>query len=96
MWTQGTGLIAIADVGREFDRIARAEWERHLHRALPELALQDRAVEFVEAQRRLDRVIVAARSLESAGPDWSASLTARIAECHLLEETSYLDHVVST
>lgn len=46
----------------------QAEWDRHLHRVLPELAVHDRARELRAAEQRLDRAL---RAAPLAGMTWS-------------------------
>lgn len=53
--------------GGETDTAAYAEWNRHLHRVLPELDVHDRAQELRAAEQRLYYAIHAARF---AGVTW--------------------------
>lgn len=53
--------------GSDTNTAAYAEWNRHLHRALPELAVHDRAQELRAAEQRLDHAVHAARL---AGITW--------------------------
>ncbi len=53
--------------GWETGTAAYAEWDRHLHRVLPDLDVHDRAQELRVAEQRLDHAIHAARF---AGVTW--------------------------
>jgi len=60
--------VLVLDAAAGWGIAARAEWDRHLHRALPELAVHDRARELRAAERRLDAAIHTARFV---GVTWS-------------------------
>lgn len=62
-----TALAPDAVDGSDTGTAAYAEWDRHLHRVLPELAVHDRAQELRVAEQRLNRAIHAARF---AGLTW--------------------------
>lgn len=62
-----TALAPDSVDGWETGTAAYAEWDRHLHRVLPELDVHDRAQQLRVAERRLDHAIHAARF---AGVTW--------------------------
>ncbi|MDN5856744.1 MAG: hypothetical protein L0K86_28685 [Actinomycetia bacterium] len=67
-WPSSTGIAPDGVDGWETGTVAFAEWERHLDRVLPELAVHDLAQQLADVEERLRAAAQAARF---AGLSWS-------------------------
>lgn len=67
-WPSNAGVALDGVDGWETGSAAFTEWERHLDRALPELAVHDLARQLADVEERLQAAVQAARF---AGLSWS-------------------------
>ncbi len=67
-WPSATGIAPDGVDGVEADTAAFAEWELHVARVLPELAVHDLTQRLADTEERLEAVVHAGRS---AGVTWS-------------------------